>query len=84
MPRINYVYDFLKNGVSLILSKDKTRTYKFLAYTNSSFKDIQFWFILSDRNVDKLINPMADFDTEKKLLKRQARIGQMFTTSNFV
>ena len=60
--RLQYVRAYLENGISLL--PPGRLVYKFLAYTNSQFKDNEFWFITQDHDVEQLIYPLGKFENE--------------------
>lgn len=64
-----------------------TGTFKYIGYSNSQLKSHSCWYLLEKDGVlqeDQVINEMGNFDKETKILKRYARRGQIFSTTQYV
>jgi len=52
----------------------------FVGYSNSQLKNLQCWFSSLEANI---VNELSTID-EPRVLKRYARIGQLFTTTSSI
>lgn len=85
-PLLEYVRSLMQDGVTV-----GNRTLRFIGYSNSQLKMRQCYFICVDdpqfklhNNGQELLEAQGNFNAIANLLLRNARIGQLFSTTKTI